>query len=313
MEEISLVGWGSYLPRTVYTNETLPPLDEPASAKDLEKIGVYRRGWAGEGEGIAEMAAEAGKKALARAGVAAEEIDLLILANWTQRRFIPEFAPRVQQLLGLRRAFAHDVCCACAGFLYGLGTAHSHLQNPRYSRALVIGAETTSKRARPGSKATLVFGDGAGAVVLERGARGAGRLIDYELATYGEHHHIMEIDANGWVKTHIEQRELAALAASTTAEVLGRALARSHLAITDLRWLVPHSGTAGVQAALARALKFPAERVLFNFPDVGNVSSASIPVAIDHFLANGTIKPGDLVGSTAVGTGWMAAAAIYRA
>jgi 3-oxoacyl-[acyl-carrier-protein] synthase-3 len=313
MEDVSLTGWGSYLPRLSHTNESLPPLDTPVDAKDLEKIGVYRRGWARDGEGIAEMAAEAAKRALERAGTRAADLDLVILANWTQRRYIPEFAPRLQQLIGAERAFAHEVCCACAGFLYGVGTAHSHLQNPRYSRALVVAAETTSIRGRPGSKATLVFGDAAGAVVIERGARpDAGRLIDYELATYGQHHHIMEVDANGWVKTHIEQRELGALAATTTAEVLGRLLERNHLTFGDIAWLVPHSGTAGVQAALARTLKFPIERTLTNFAEVGNVSSASIPVAIDHYLAAGKIRRGDLVASTAVGTGWYAAAAVYR-
>jgi 3-oxoacyl-[acyl-carrier-protein] synthase-3 len=308
-----LTGWGSYLPRQSYTNEMLPPLEEPVDAKDLEKIGVFRRGLAQPDEGIAEMAAEAAKRALAKAGLEPDEIDLMILANWTQRRLSPEFAPKAKQLIGLKRAFAHEVCCACAGFLYAMGTAHSHLQNPRYRRALVVAAETTSRVARPRSKATLVLGDGAGAVVAERGARtGAGRLIDYELATYGEHYGIMHMDANGYVKTLIEQRELAALASNTSAEVLGRVLDRNRLSLNDVTWYVPHSGTAGVQAALARTLKFPVERMLTNFADVGNVSSASIPVAVEHYLAQGKIKPGDLIASTAVGTGWYAAAALYR-
>jgi len=311
-EPVAITGLGTYLPRLMHDNQTLPPLDEPATAEEIARIGVMRRGWAGDGEGIAEMAAQAAARALERAGTRAAELDAVILSNWTQRRFIPEFAPRLLELLGASRAFGFDICCACAGLLYGVGLASELLQQPRYTRALVVASETTSQRARPGSKGTLILGDGAGAFVLERGERaGAGRLIDYELATAGEHHAIMDISPEGWVRTHIEQRALAELASRTIAEVSGRVLARSGVTLADVRWVIPHSGTAGVQAAIARRLELPAGRILTNFADVGNVSSASIPVALEHFQRAGQVRPGDLVLSAAVGTGWYAAAALY--
>ena len=310
--QVRITGFGSYLPRRMVGNEAVP-LDEPASAADVQRIGVYRRGWAAGDEGVAEMAAAAARRALARAGTAADELDLIILANWTQRRYLPEFAPRLRELLGARRAFAHDLGCACAGFLYGLGTASEFLRNPRFGRALVVASETTSRRARPGSRGALVLGDAAGAFVLARGAGGGtgGRLIDYELAADGHHGQIMEIDDAGWVKTHIPQGDLCALAARSMAEVSARLLARNGVTLADVRWLIPHSGTAGVQAAVGRALTMPPERILTNFASVGNVSSASIPVAVDHFVKEGVVGAGDLLLSAAVGGGWYAAAALY--
>jgi 3-oxoacyl-[acyl-carrier-protein] synthase-3 len=298
----------------MHTNESLPALDSPATPAELEKIGVHRRGWAGEGEGIAEMACEAAQVALERAGVAASSLDAIVLANWTQRRFIPEFAPKVQSLLGATRAFAFDVSTACAGFVYGVATVHGFLQNPRFSRALVVAAETTSKRGRPGSKATLVFGDGAGAFVLqtEASADKAGTLIDYELAVDGTQHHIMDINDEGWVRTHVKQQELIALTARCFKDVTRAVLSRNGLTMSQVDWLVPHSGTAGVQAALVRALELPAEKVLTNFATIGNTSSAAIPLAIDQFVREGRVKKGDLVLSPTVGTGFYSAALLYR-
>ena len=313
--DVRITGFGSYLPALMHTNATLPALDDPLEPADLARIGVHRRGWASEGEGIAEMATLAGRRALDRAGVTAADLDLVILANWTQRRYLPDFAPTVKRLLGAERAFAHDLGCACAGFLYGLATATEFLRNPRYRRALVVASEQTSRRARPGSRATVILGDAAGSFVLERAGRdhdpGGGQLIDYELASDGAHAGIMEITEAGWVHSHIAQRELCALAARSIVEVSDRLLARNGRTLADVTWVVPHSGTAGVQAAIVAALGLPAQRVLSNYAQVGNVSSASIPVALDHFVATGQVQPGDLVLSAAVGGGWYAAAALY--
>ena len=318
VHDVRITGFGSYLPAVSHDNASLPALDEPIGDAELARIGVHHRGWARDREGIAEMAAIAGRRALERAGIRAGELDLVILANWTQRRYLPEFAPTVKRMLGAERAFAHDLGCACAGFLYGLGTATEFLRNPRYRRALVVASEHTSRRARPRSRGTLILGDAAGAFVLERAddaARdpGGGRLVDYELASDGDHAAIMEISDEGWVHTHIAQRQLCALAARSITEVSGRMLARNQLTLADVAWVIPHSGTAGVQAAIIQALDLPPERILTNYADVGNVSSASIPVALDHFVATGQVRPGDLVLSAAVGGGWYAAAALYTA
>ncbi|MHB8874938.1 MAG: ketoacyl-ACP synthase III [Myxococcaceae bacterium] len=312
MDPIAITGFGSYLPKLMHTNQTLPPLDEPLTADELQRIGVFRRGWARDGEGIAEMAAAAGRRALERANLRPEELDLIVLANWTQRRYIPEFAPKLKNLLGAPKAIAYDVCCACAGFIYGLGMAHSFLQNPRFKKALVVASETTSQRARPGSKGTVILGDAAGSFVLERGVEGRGQLLDYELSTDGDQHHIMDVSPEGWVRTHITQKELNALAGKNFAMVIGTLLKRNHLTLGDVAWIIPHSGTAGVQAMVQKTLEAPPEKILTNYAQIGNVSSASIPAALDQFVEEGKVKRGDLIISAAVGTGWYSAGMLYR-
>jgi 3-oxoacyl-[acyl-carrier-protein] synthase III len=311
VHEIAIAGFGSYLPKTMHTNETLPPLDSEVTAEQLAKIGVVRRGWAGEGEGIAEMAAFASKRALERAEIAAEDLDLIVLANWTQRRYIPEFAPKLQRILGAKKAVAYDVCTACTGFVFGISIAHGYLQTPRFSRALVVASETTSQRGRPNSMSTLIFGDGAGAFVLEKDGKRGGRLIDYEIASDGEHHEIMEVSPEGWVKTHLPQKELNALAARSFAAASRAILARNGMALGDVDWIVPHSGTAGIQATLIKTLEVDPNKVLSNFATVGNVSSAAIPVSLDEYVTAGKIRRGQTILSPTTGTGWYWGALLY--
>jgi 3-oxoacyl-[acyl-carrier-protein] synthase III len=311
MSIVSITGVGSYLPQQMVVNRDLPTLDSSLADGEVDRIGVHSRGWADDSEGIAEMAANAARSALISARLEAKELDLIILSNWTQRRYIPEFAPRLQALLGAPTSVAFDMCCACAGFLYGLGLAHSFLQGRRFTRALIVGSETTSRRARPHSKGTLILGDAAGAMVLERDAGRGGRLFDYELATHGEHHGIMDISPEGWVRTHIPQSDLNRLAGRSIAGISTRLLARNGLTLDDIDWVVPHSGTAGVQRAVVDALGVAPEKVLTNYARVGNVSSASIPTALQQFIDEGKIRPGEMILSAAVGTGWYAAGALY--
>src|SRR6478752_9959552 len=120
MREVNLVGLGTYLPARMVSNADLPPLDPPQPIEELDRVGVHCRGWASDAEGVVEMAVRAASDALDEAGVAAESLDFVLLANWTERRFVPDVAPRIQRVLGATRAFSLDVCCACAGFVYGL-------------------------------------------------------------------------------------------------------------------------------------------------------------------------------------------------
>ena len=312
MQPIRITGRGVYLPKLVHTNETLPSLERAPTPEQLARLGVRTRHWAGPDEGVAEMGALAAERALARAGVRASEIDLLILANWTQRSYIPEFAPKLQQLLGATRAFAFDLSGACAGFVNGLGILHHFLQNPRYERALLVASETLSQRAKPGSRATLVYGDAAAAWVVERGVGPGSEIIDYELVTDGAHHGDMGVDANGHVETHVPQVELNALAAQSFTKACRVLLERNRLRIADVDFIVPHSGTEGIQATFIKTLEVSPEKVLSNFRDVGNVSSAAIPVSLEHYIESGQIKPGDLILSPTAGAGWYYAALLYR-
>lgn len=312
-EPIAITGAGRYLPAHLLSNDALPPLDKPCPPEILERLGVHQRGWAGEEETIPEMAARAARVALDRAGCAPESLDFIILSNWTQRRFLPDFAPKLQHLLGAPQAFAFDVSTSCSGFVFGVAIAQGFLQQPRHHRGLVVASETTSRRARPHSKATLVFGDAAGAVVLEKGVRpGQARLLDVELMTDGRYYEAMQINADGHVETHISQKELQALAVHSFSTASQRVLQRQGMTLDDVDWVVPHSGTAGIQALLLRTLGVSPDRVLVNFPRIGNVSSAAIPAALTEFVEDGTIKPGDVVLSPTTGSGWYAAAMLYQ-
>ena len=313
MTDTAITGIGTYLPRRRVDNDEarLEKLDRPLDDAGLERLGVHSRYRAEKDEGIAEMAAAAAEQALRRAGVPAAELDLIILSNWTERRYVPEFAPRLKALLAAEHAFAFDVCCACAGFLVGLATARAMLTDRGWRRALVVGSETTSQRARPGGRSTLLYSDGAGAFVLESAPHTTGRLIDVETLTFAEHHDLMDVTSEGYVRSRVEQRELIAVAVESILEVAGALLRRNALTFDDIDWLVPHSGTAGIQARLRRRLGTVADRVLTNLPQVGNLSSASIPVALEHFTARGEIRPGQLVLAVSVGTGFYAAAALF--
>lgn len=312
MNQISITGIGSYLPALAHSNETLPPLDHPLDDQRRARIGVERRYWAGPEESIPAMAAAAARKALDDARCAPDQVDLIILSNWTGRCYLPDLAPEIKALLGADRAFAFDLGTACTGFLLALATAKALLGRGDMSKALVIAAETTSQRARPGSNATLVYSDGAGAFVLERDRKRGGRLIDVVMHTDTDARSIMDIDKNTHVRMHIPQRELIALAADSLASAAQEILARNDLSPSQIDWFLPHSGTAAIQAALRAKNVVPADRILTNFEQVGNLSSASIPVALDHFLRSGSVRRGDLVLSAAVGSGWYRAGALYQ-
>ncbi len=312
MTDTRIAGMGSYLPRRMLGNDDLPPLDKPITEAQLARIGVVRRGWADEDEGIGWMAAQAAEQALDEAGIRATDLDFCILANWTQRRFYPDQATRLQALIGAPQAFAFDVGTACAGFAYGVAIAQGFLHGPMGARrGLVVAAETTSKLARPHSKASLVFGDAAGAWVLERDRERGPRLIDVSLATDGRHSESMGVNAEGHVTTDIPQRELQQLAMSSFLGASTAVLERNGLTLDDVDWIVPHSGTAGIQALLLDAFDVPAEKVLTNFRTIGNVSSAAIPTALCEFR-DARIQPGDIVLSPTTGSGWYSAALLYR-
>lgn len=311
MSELFITGLGTYLPKRMVTNHDLAALEPSRTLEEIERIGIRSRGFAGDDEGVLEMALSAARDALSEAGLAPTDLDFLILANWTERRYVPDFAPRIQRALGAERAFAFDVCCACSGFLFGLSIAHGYLQNPRFSRGLVLASDRSSDRMRPGSRARLVFGDGAAAAVVERDVGRGGKLIDYELRTDGSRSDIMEIDADGYLEPHIRQRELNDLAGRSIAEVCRALLDRNRLSLSDVDWIIPHSGTAGVQLMVAEHLRAPREKVLTNLVDVGNLTAASIPTALHHFKRLGVVKPGSLILSASVGLGWQYAGALY--
>jgi len=304
MLSLKILSLATYLPRRRVDNAAMlssfPELDE----KDLERIGVSGRHEAAEDEDVPTMAVNASRAALERANLSAEALDFLILVNWSERRYVPDIAPRVQAMLGARKAFAFDVGCACAGFVYALSVAHGYLQNPRFQRGLVVASDHSRRRVRAGSRASLLFGDAAAAAVVASNVSAGFNLIDYELGTDGNRSELMDVDTENYLVTHVRQREVNELAVSSLVRAGKNLLARQGLTFSDVDYIVPHSGTAGIQTMLAEALSLPRQKILTNLPSVGNVTAASIPTALEHFLQNGTLRTGQLVLVLAVGVGW---------
>ena len=309
--DVAITATGVYLPRTTHTYETLPPLDHPLDPDQIDRLGVRERHWAQADETVEYMAVQAAQAVLTHATLDPASIELLILANWSQRRYIPDLAPKVAHQLGAHRAAAFDIGCACAGFIYGLGIADSMLRTGRITRALVVSSDTSTQRIRPGSRASFIFADAAAAMALQTDAPGS-ILIDYELRTDNSQNDLFNVTPDGHPTCRIPQRDLNAYAGRMLAQAITAVLDRNSLTLDDIAWIVPHSGTAGVQAMLTQALGVPTTKILTNFPTVGNVASSSIPVALHHFLTTGTINPGDLVVSASVGVGFFSAAALYR-
>ncbi len=306
MDDVRIVSVTSYLPRARITNEDLPPLEPLLPLEKIERLGVRARHHAGPDETVLMMGAHAAQRALQQARVDPQDLDFVLLANWTERRYVPDLAPKLAAQLGASRAFALDLCGACTGFLYGVATARAYLREPRLRRGLVVASDRASRQMRPGSRATIVFGDAAAAAVIERGATSGYRIVDSELRSDGSHGEIMEIDAEGYLLPHIRQVDLNALAGRSMAAVTHALLERNQLSLADIDRIVPHSGTAGVQAQLVEALGVDPGRVLTNLPEIGNVTTASIPCALRHFMDRGELSPEHTVLALAVGLGWHA-------
>lgn len=304
MNELWIKGIGVYLPRNIVDNAHLPQLDPPMTVEQMDAIGVLSRYHAGDGEEVEAMALTASQRALESARICPDDLDFLILVNWTSRRYVPDIAPRIQHSLGARKAFAFDVCCACCGFIQALSIAQGYLQQPRFQRGLVVASDRSSERMRPRSRATLIFGDVAAAVVVEKDSSSGIRFVDYELRTDGSQNGIMEIDAEGYLLPHIRQRDLNILAGKSMADVSNSVLQRNGRSLSQIDWVVPHSGSAGVQGMLREYLGISAEKVLTTLPTQGNLTGAAIPSALGTFLDTGVIQSGHRVLATAVGLGW---------
>ena len=312
MKELVLTGLASYLPRISVDNEHLAPLVPPLTVAEMDSVGVLSRGHAQADESAVAMAVQAAERSLKEARREPGELDFLIFVSWTTRRFVPDVAPRVQHALGAVHAMAFDICCACSGFIQALSIAHGYLQNPRYRVGLIVAADRSSEHMRPGSRATMIFGDAAAAAVVESNGASGIQLLDYELRTDGAQNDIMEIDAEGYLLPHIRQRDLNALAAKSMTEASHAVLGRMGSSVAEMDWIVPHSGSAGVQGMLHSSLSVPPERVLTTLPFQGNLAASAIPCSLRHFLDDGTLQTGDRVLATAVGLGWNYSAMVLR-
>jgi 3-oxoacyl-[acyl-carrier-protein] synthase-3 len=316
-----LIGTGSALPARAVSNAELAAQVDTSDEWIVERTGIRNRHIAGEGETTGTLATAAARAALDAAGVEPKSIDLIVLATATPDQTFPATATWVQNELGCNGGIAFDVAAVCSGFLYALGVADSMLRTGMANRAIVIGAETFSRILDWEDRGTCVlFGDGAGAVVLEARESDdsqAPGILATKLHADGAHNQLLYVD--GGVSTtgtagklRMKGKEVFRHAVNNLASVLGEVLDEVGLVSTDIDWLVPHQANARILEATAKKLNLPAEKVIITVDRHANTSAASVPLALDTAVRDGRIKAGQLVMLEAMGGGFTWGASLIR-
>ncbi len=315
-------GCGAYLPERIVTNDDLAKKMDTSDEWIRQRTGIRQRHVAAEGEFTSHLAVNASKGALANAGLKATDLDLILVATATPDETFPATATRVQAELGMNRGAAFDVQAVCAGFIYGLAVADSMIKTGLASTALVIGAETFSRILDWSDRGTCVlFGDGAGAVVL-KGEQGKGTPADRGvlanvLHSDGRQHDILYVDGGpSSTRTtgllRMEGREVFKHAVVNMAAVVNEVLATAGLTAADIDWLVPHQANKRIIDGTGRKLGLPPERVVITVDRHANTSAASIPLALDAAVSDGRIKKGDLLLLEGIGGGLAWGASLIR-
>ena len=315
-----ITGTGSALPANCVSNADLAERVDTSDEWIVERTGIRQRYIAGEGETTSTLAIDASRKALAAAGVDADEIGLIILATATPDHTFPATATQVQAALGCGGGVAFDVQAVCSGFLYALATADSLLRTGMAKKALVIGSETFSRILDWDDRTTCVlFGDGAGAIVLEAKdvAEDGPGILASRLHAEGAHKDMLYVDGGpsttGTVgKLRMKGREVFRHAVVNLADVLREVLEETGMNAADIDWVVPHQANARILDATARKLDLPSEKVVVTVDRHANSSAASVPLALDTAVQDGRIKQGDLVMFEAMGGGFTWGASLAR-
>jgi 3-oxoacyl-[acyl-carrier-protein] synthase-3 len=321
-----IAGLGTYLPEKVLTNKDFERMMDTSDEWIMSRTGIRERHVVGPEESVATLAIEAGKRAMADAGVAPEEIELLILATATVEQPIPSTATIIQPALGVKNATCFDIAAACSGFLYGLHIARQFMVTGEIKTAMVIGAETLSRYADYTDRATcILFGDGAGAVVLKPAPSGEG-ILRSALHTDGTYADFIQMPGGGSkyppnVKEHIDAKlpfikmrgnETFKVAVRAITDVCQEVLTAAGVGIEQVDLFVPHQANLRIISAVGDRLGIPAEKVYVNLERVGNTSSASIPLAMQEAIDRGVLKRGHLVLMGAFGGGLTWAATLLR-
>jgi len=312
-----IIGTGSALPRRRVANAELAERVDTSDEWIVERTGIRFRHISDDDETTATLAADAARAALAAAGLAPADIGLIVLATATPDQTFPAAATKVQMLLGIDDCVAFDVAAVCSGFLYALQVADSMVRAGVAARALVIGAETFSRILDWEDRATCVlFGDGAGAIVIEarEGERG---VLASRLHADGRHNDLLYVDGGpsttGTVgKVRMKGREVFRHAVTNLAAVMGEVLDMAGVGPDQVDWVVPHQANARILDATAKKLGIAPDKVVVTVDIHANTSAASVPLALDTAVRDGRIKPGDLIVLEAMGGGFTWGAALVR-
>jgi 3-oxoacyl-[acyl-carrier-protein] synthase III len=317
-----VLGCGSYLPQRILTNEELARKVDTSDAWIVQRTGIHQRHIAAPGEVTSDMGLKAAQAALAAAGVAAHDIDLIVLGTATPDNTFPASAVSIQAGLGITHGAAFDVQAVCSGFVFGLAVADSLLRAGGFKRALLVGAETYSRILDWTDRTTCVlFGDGAGAVVLEAqaqpGAVGDRGVLTTHLRSDGRYKSKLFVDggpaSTGTVgHVRMEGREVFRHAVAMITDVIEDAFKATGYTAGDIDWFVPHQANKRIIDGSAHKLGIAPDKVITTVDRHGNTSAASIPLALAVAVADGRIKPGNLVLLEAMGGGFTWGSALVR-
>ena len=316
-----VTGTGAALPARRVSNAELAQEVDTSDEWIVERTGIRFRHIAAPDETTGTLAADAAKAALAAAGVRAQDVDLIVLATATPDQTFPATATKVQAMLGIDDCVAFDVAAVCSGFLYAVQVADAMIRAGAHRRALVIGAETFSRILDWEDRATCVlFGDGAGAIVLEgqeSEAEGGRGILATRLHSDGRYNDLLYVDGGpsttGTVgKLRMKGREVFRHAVTNLSAVMTESIGVAGLTAADVDWVVPHQANARILDATARKLGLSPDKVVVTVDRHANTSAASVPLALDVAVRDGRVKQGDIVVLEAMGGGFTWGAAVIR-
>jgi 3-oxoacyl-[acyl-carrier-protein] synthase-3 len=320
-----ILGTGSELPAKIITNHDLEKMVDTSDEWITVRTGIKERRVLEEGKGNADMALLAARRALDDAGVDAKDLDAIVMGTVSPDYPFPSSACVLEDMLGARNAFSFDVAAACSGFLNALSIADMYIRCGKVNKALVVGSDTLSRVLNWQDRGTcILFGDGAGAVVLGASENGSG-ILSTKLRTDGSYVKTLYVPAGGSLKPANREtvrnnehtiamngKEVFKIAVRSMEEISRQALEEAGVTIDQVALVIPHQANKRIIVALAERLGVPMGRVMVNLEKYGNTSAASIPVALDEAKRAGRIKPGDIVLFNAFGAGFAWGAAVVK-
>ena len=314
-----MISVGGYLPQRVVSNHDLAAVLDTSDEWIRQRTGIAQRHIVADGEKTSDLARNAAERALANAGMAGADIDLIIIATSTPDDTFPSTATKVQHQIGAHNAIAFDVQAVCAGFVYALDVADAMLNSGRASRALVIGAESFSKILDWEDRSTCVlFGDGAGAVLLERSDKADGfGVLASRLHADGAHRDILYVDggpsSSGTVgHLRMEGNKVFRHAVEKLSSVMDEVLEAAGMVVDQVDWLVPHQANIRIIDGMQKKMGLGDDRVVKTVHDHANTSAASIPLALSSAVEDGRIKNGQVLAFEAIGGGLVWGASLVR-
>ena len=305
----TITGLGSYLPDEIVSNDDLSQILDTSDEWIRSRSGIVQRHRAAEGEATSDLAVAAAKQALADAGCSPNDVDMIIVATTTPDKTFPATAALVQQKLGISHGAAFDVQAVCSGFVYGMSVGSAMIEAGQASCVLLIGADCMTRILDWEDRATAVlFGDGAGAVIMQATDADAPHIIDSYLRSDGMLTDLLHVDggvsSTGTVgHLRMQGREVYRHAVGNIAEAIETLLHRNALSIDDIDWFVPHQANARIIHGVADRIGLPREKTIVTIDRHANTSAASIPLALDSHAKTGQLKRGDLVMLEAMGGG----------